>query len=111
MSSTRVSPNKKDVCRKRIGRNSYVKHPVHLLEQSQVELFLNFKEQYPEIVISQLTIFVHITYFRIAEWLKKFGLNIRRHWVWSDGAASQFKARRPFYFLARYSVFTRWKMS
>ena len=36
MSNTRVSPNKKDVCRKRIGRKSYVKHPVHLLEQSQV---------------------------------------------------------------------------
>lgn len=36
MSNTCVSPNKKDVCRKCIGIKSYVKHPVHLLEQSQV---------------------------------------------------------------------------
>lgn len=33
---TRVSPNKKDVCRKRLGRKSYIKHPVHLLDESQV---------------------------------------------------------------------------
>ena len=33
---TRVSPNKKDVCRKRLGRKSYTKHPVHLLDESQV---------------------------------------------------------------------------
>lgn len=35
-SETRVSPNKKDICRKRIGRKSVVKHPVHLLDDSQV---------------------------------------------------------------------------
>ena len=34
--NTRVSPNKKDVCRKRIGRKLYTRHPVHLLEQPQV---------------------------------------------------------------------------
>lgn len=33
---TRVSPNKKDVCRKRLGRKAYVKHPVHLLDESHV---------------------------------------------------------------------------
>ena len=33
---TRVSPNKKDVCRKHLGRKSYTKHPVHLLDESQV---------------------------------------------------------------------------
>ncbi len=35
-SETRVSPNKKDICRKRVGRKSVVKHPVHLLDDSQV---------------------------------------------------------------------------
>ena len=31
-----ISPNKKDVCRKRVGRKSYIKHQVHLLDESQV---------------------------------------------------------------------------
>ena len=35
-SKTRVSPNKKDICKKRIGRKSVVKHPVHLLDEFQV---------------------------------------------------------------------------
>ena len=34
--NTCVSPNKKDVCQKRVGRKLYEKHPVHLLEQPQV---------------------------------------------------------------------------
>ena len=33
---TRVSPNKKDVCRKRLGRKVYTKHPIHLLDEPQV---------------------------------------------------------------------------
>ena len=33
---TRVSPNKKDVCSKRLARCSYVKHPIHLLEEPRV---------------------------------------------------------------------------
>ena len=33
---TRVSPNKKDVCRQRVGRKAHIKHPVHLLDESQV---------------------------------------------------------------------------
>lgn len=36
---THVSPNKKDVCRKQLGRKSYVQHPVHLLDVPQVILF------------------------------------------------------------------------
>ncbi|MCO5572197.1 hypothetical protein L7F22_025948 [Adiantum nelumboides] len=32
----RVSPNKKDVCSKRLARCSYVKHPIHLLDEPQV---------------------------------------------------------------------------
>ena len=35
-SESRVSPNKKDVCRKRLGRKSYIKHPAHLLDVPQV---------------------------------------------------------------------------
>ena len=80
----------------------------------------------------QVTIFVHITYFRVSgdvkkvihffisddkkhdtlfvqhcfrlhwQWLLRQGLELNQHWVWSDGAASQFKARRPFYFVGRY---------
>ena len=33
--------------------------------------------------------------------LFSLGLTFNRHWVWSDGAASQFKAARSFYFIAR----------
>ncbi|MCO5597335.1 hypothetical protein L7F22_051411 [Adiantum nelumboides] len=50
---TRVSPNKKDVCSKRLARCSYVKHPIHLLEEPQVELYLKFKTKYANIQISQ----------------------------------------------------------
>ncbi|KAI5076014.1 hypothetical protein GOP47_0008079, partial [Adiantum capillus-veneris] len=53
------------------------------------------------------THFVQHCFLKHAEWLKQFGLNIKRHWVWSDGAASQFKARRPFYFLASFYYFKR----
>ena len=33
---SRVSPNKKDLCRKRFGRNQYEEHPIHLLDVPQV---------------------------------------------------------------------------
>ena len=32
------------------------------------------------------------------------------HWVWFDGASSQFKARRPFYIVARYYQITGLQM-
>lgn len=36
-------------------------------------------------------------------WLQEQGFNfLKRHWVWSDGCAAQFKARRPFFFVSRY---------
>ena len=80
----------------------------------------------------QVTIFVHITYFRVSgdvkkvihffishdkkhdtlfvqhcfrlhwQWLFRQGLELTQHWVWSNGAASQFKPRQPFYFVGRY---------
>ncbi|MCO5591795.1 hypothetical protein L7F22_045787 [Adiantum nelumboides] len=51
---TRVPPNKKDVCSKRLARCSYVKHPIHLLKKPQVELYLRFKTKYADIQILQL---------------------------------------------------------
>ena len=41
MSNTRVSPNKKDVCQKHVGRKVHTIHPVHLLEQPQVGVSCN----------------------------------------------------------------------
>ena len=35
---------------------------------------------------------------------------MEHHWVWSDGAASQFKAHRPYYFVVRYYQMTRLHM-
>lgn len=35
-SQTRVSPNKKDVCRKRVGRGSFIEYAIHLLDEPQV---------------------------------------------------------------------------
>lgn len=90
---------------------------------------------------SQVTIFVHITYYRKAgevvkvihffisddkvhdtlfvqhcfmlhrDWLQQEGVTPKQHWVWSDGAASQFKGARPFYFVARYGGLTGIRMS
>ena len=45
------------------------------------------------------------------QWLKEIGVSLKQHWVWSDGAASQFKARRPFYFVARYGTLTGIRMT
>ena len=89
----------------------------------------------------QVTIFVHITYVRVAgvvhkyfhfyisddkshdtlfvqhcfmlhhQWLQQLGIAVKEHWVCSDGAASQFKARRPFYFVARYGTLTGARMT
>jgi hypothetical protein len=36
------------------------------------------------------------------EWMKSEEISFKHHWVWSDGAASQFKACRPFYYVSRY---------
>jgi hypothetical protein len=36
------------------------------------------------------------------QWMKDQGIRIEQHWVWSDGAASQFKSCRPFYYVSRY---------
>ncbi|MCO5581382.1 hypothetical protein L7F22_035264 [Adiantum nelumboides] len=38
-----------------------------------------------------------------SQWLEDQGFCLKQHWVWSDDAASQFKARWPFFFVARFS--------
>lgn len=38
-SETRVSPNKKDICKHRIEAKCVIKHPIHLLNDSQVTCF------------------------------------------------------------------------
>lgn len=37
-SNSRVSPNKKDICRKRLGRKQYDVHPTHFLELTEVHI-------------------------------------------------------------------------
>ena len=43
--------------------------------------------------------------------VEELGLSLKEHWVWSDGAASQFKAKRPFYFVAWYGTLIRLKVT
>ena len=57
------------------------------------------------------TLFVQHCFLLCDQWLKDQGLNFKKHWVWSDGAASQFKAARPFYFVARYYQLTGTEMT
>ncbi len=56
------------------------------------------------------TLFVQHCFMLHDKWLNKQGHCLQHHWVWSDGAASQFKARRPFYFVARYYQITGLQM-
>ena len=57
------------------------------------------------------TLFVQHCFMLHFGWLKEQSISIKSHWVWSDGAASQFKARRSFYFVARYASLTGVQMS
>ncbi|MCO5599984.1 hypothetical protein L7F22_054092 [Adiantum nelumboides] len=50
-SNTRVSPNKKDICRQRISQNNYRFHPSHYLELTEAKFFMNFKEKHLSIDI------------------------------------------------------------
>jgi len=52
-SVSRTSPNKKDIKRTRIGPKEYVSHQIHLLEKTQIEVFLEFKAKYSDIKMSQ----------------------------------------------------------
>jgi hypothetical protein len=48
------------------------------------------------------TLFVQHCMDLHAGWMKDEGIHFQQHWVWSDGAASQFKSCRPFYYISRY---------
>ena len=38
--------------------------------------------------------------------MKRNGFEPKQHWVWSDGCASQFKSKKPFYFISCYPNMT-----
>ena len=52
---SRPSPNKKDIIRERVASKTYIEHEKQLLEKSQSEVYLEFKQKYPELKIGQRT--------------------------------------------------------
>ena len=57
------------------------------------------------------TLFVQHAFLLHAQRLRYQGLSFIKHWVWLDGAASQFKAKRSFYFVAKYWSLTSMEMN
>lgn len=51
--NSRVTNNKNDIKRVRIGPKMYSSHPSHILERTQTEIFLQFKQDYPETKMEQ----------------------------------------------------------
>ena len=47
--NTCVSPNQKDVVRRRIGSQNYNPHGKHFLDSTQTQFFANFIGMYPQI--------------------------------------------------------------
>ena len=52
---SRTTPNKKDIVRKRLAPKTYVTHPKQILEKTQTEAFLEFKQKYPQTKMGQRT--------------------------------------------------------
>jgi len=50
---SRPTGNKKDVKKERIAQNIYVRHMVHVLEVTQTEAYLSFKQENPDTKMSQ----------------------------------------------------------
>lgn len=50
---SRPTGDKKNIKRERIAPNVYISHAVHILEVTQTEAYMKFKEQNPEIKMSQ----------------------------------------------------------
>ena len=50
-----TTPNKKDIVLKRLAPKTYVTHPKQILEKTQTEAFLEFKQKYPQIKMGQRT--------------------------------------------------------
>ena len=51
--ASRPTGNKKDLIRKHIGVKTWVEHPKHMLEKTQMEAYAEFASMHPEIKISQ----------------------------------------------------------
>ena len=56
-SETRVSPNKKDICKHRIEAKCVIKHPIHLLDDSQVMFFLQCNPWWPWLLCTKFVVF------------------------------------------------------
>lgn len=52
MVASRPTGNKKDLIRKHIGVKTWVEHPKHMLEKTQMEAYAEFASMHPEIKIS-----------------------------------------------------------
>ena len=50
---SRPTGNKKDIVRYRVAAKTYLSHEKHLLEKCQTEVYIEFKQKYPEIKIGQ----------------------------------------------------------
>jgi hypothetical protein len=48
-----TTPNKKDIVRKRLAPKTYVTHAKQVLEKTQTEAYLEFKQKYPDIQMGQ----------------------------------------------------------
>ena len=51
--NTRVSPNQRDIVRKRIGSQNRDPHAKHFLDSTQTQFFTKFIGMYPQIWITQ----------------------------------------------------------
>lgn len=60
-SKTRVSPNKKDICKHRIEAKCVIKHPIHLLDDSQVTFFLQCNPWWPWLLCTKFIVFAQHT--------------------------------------------------
>ena len=51
--ASRPTGDKKDIVKKRIGKQQYVHHAKHVLEKSQTEAFLEFQQLHPDVKVKQ----------------------------------------------------------
>ncbi|KAL9976804.1 hypothetical protein ACROYT_G014138 [Oculina patagonica] len=61
--ASRPTGDKNDIIRKRIGPKLYIEHPKHVLEQTQSEVYFNFRAANPDVKISQRKFEVLKPYF------------------------------------------------
>ena len=51
--ASRPTGDKKDVVKKHTGKQQYIQHAKHVLEKTQTEAYMEFKELHPEIQVKQ----------------------------------------------------------